>query len=588
MARSLGYVKKTSIRNSGGKSGKSRAGSLPKALWFIYPVIFVYFFQSMAYGSLLQGFSFLLFDLFPFLVTAFLAGALSAVLWWLTGNKWLCFTLLHLLGAVIALGSRITLSAVNSGLAVNNLGIFNELQLISNTPFGVYVPYLLILVLAMLVLNLLVYFLYDWTVPIKNRIPSGIILALAFVFLSQVIVPAMTLAEDKMAEVERLGILLYFNNGFSAKHRLDYPDKDEVDAIMKEVEIGSRNTSIKANVVMVQLNNFVDLSRLKALEADPLPNYHNLYNDASRYLLDLSTEQGDNLNLEFEVLTGLPADFYPNDSQVRGSNTTKGTISLGSIFSSLGYESAAILPYPEAESQRQLFYNNLGFDELVSLEDLASGKPEDVLAGIAKSLKDSGDKPAFIYSQLDLLKEEYTKSPEESYIADLKLLDGYLLQLKEIVGSSKEPTIIVLYSDGMPTLGVDDKLLYEYGTVDSKDTSIETASTLNEGDLLIWNNYNRSNAVYPAGEKFNLSSLPPLLMNYGDFNMPDYFYFISHLKDDRRLDGIGREYLQLDGVLYANDSDTYEDLAHDYMIIVKDILGPNKYAEEDKDKWINE
>ena len=587
MARSLGYVRKTSIRKSGGKSGKSRGGSLPKALWFLYPVLFVYFFQSMAYGSLIEGFSFLLFDLYPFIVTTFLAGALSIVLWWLTGNKWLSFSLLHIVGAVIALGSRITLSAVNSGLAVNNLGIFNELQLISNTPIGVYVPYLLILVLAMLVLNLIVYNLHDWTVPIKNRVPSGIILALAFVFLSQVIVPAMTLAEDKMAEVEHLGVLLYFNNGFSAKHRLSYPDEETIDAIMKEVEIGSRNTSIKANVVMVQLNNFVDLTRLKNFETDPLPTYHNIYNDASRYLLDLSTEQGDNLDLEFEVLTGLPADFYPNDSQVRGSNTTKGTISLGSIFSSLGYVSTAVLPYPEAESQRQLFYNNLGFDELVSLEDLGSGKPEDILAGISESLKDAGDQPVFIYSQIDLLKDEYTKTPEESYLADLRLLDGYLLQLKEIVGSSKEPTIIVLYSDGMPVLGVDDKLLYEYGAVDSKDTSIETSSKLNEGDLLIWNNYNRSNTVYPAGEKFNLSGLGPLVMNYGDFNMPNYFYFINHLKDAKRLDGISKEYLQLDSVLYASDSDTYEELAHEYIIIVKDILGPNKYAEEDKDKWIN-
>lgn len=588
MAKRLGYVTKTQIRKKGSSKGSAlRTGNLPALLWLAYPVLFVLLFQSMAAGSLIQGFAFLLFKPFPFLMTSLLTGFLGFVLWWLIGNKWISFTLLQILGAVIALGSRITLAAVDSGLALNNLAIFNELQLISNTAPGVYVPYILILVPAMAGLYFLVWNLRDFDLPVKNRKLTGLLLALAFLLFSQGILPGITMGNDKLAKVADLGILLYFNNGFSSKDRLDYPTDKEVAAVMKDVAIASPVTGVKPNVILVELGNFVDLSRLKAQGTDPLPNYHNLYNDATRYILDLSTRKGDNLNQEFEALTGLPADFYPNDAQVRGSNVGKGTISLGSIFSTLGYKSCSVLPYKETLNQRQLFYNNLGFDSFLSLEDLGEGRPEDVLGGIEESLKDGGGKPVFVYSQLNVLADRYAESPETAYAADLKVLDGYLLKLKEIVGATKVPTIVVLYSGGMPELGDGNKLLYDYDVLRPTDLEVEKAAALNEGDLLLWNNYNQAPA-YPAGDKADLSSLPEMILGYGNFKMPNYLYYDRYLKKVRRMGAISGSYMELDGILYAKDSDTYKKLAKDFLVIVKDVLGPNKYVEEDKDKWTNQ
>jgi len=100
---------------------------------------------------------------------------------------------------------------------------------------------------------------------------------------------------------------------------------------------------------MVQLTNFIDITKLMEVQADPLINYHNSFNDASKYIVDLSTKQKDNLNVEFEVLAGLPVEFHPKELQVRASNTAEGTISVGGILSKKNYRSLSILPYPKKE-----------------------------------------------------------------------------------------------------------------------------------------------------------------------------------------------------------------------------------------------
>jgi len=335
---------------------------------------------------------------------------------------------------------------------------------------------------------------------------------------------------------------------------------------------------------MVQLTNFIDITKLMEVQADPLINYHNSFNDASKYIVDLSTKQKDNLNVEFEVLAGLPVEFHPKELQVRASNTAEGTISVGGILSKKNYRSLSILPYPKKE--RDEFYKKLSFDDYISSEDLGLGSTKAIINRIEKEIEKSVEKkkPVFIYTHLNILNKKYTDKDLNNYLNDLKLLDEQIALLKKAVVESKEPTILLFYSDNLPELGIDNKLYYDLGYLKSSDLPIEIKSKLNTGEILLWNNYNQG-YNYQAGSTFDLCNIPFLILDESKFSMPNYLQYFKYLKDKKGLSKIAADYIELNNVLFANNTDEYKTLSEEFSIVIKDILGPYKYIEGDAKSW---
>lgn len=583
MRKNIGYVKKTRLRTKAGSKQKVK-GNLPKALWFIYPAIYIFIIQFLAFGSISKGFINTFMNPYPFLLSYLLITGFLFVLWLFFENRWVSFSILNILGLIIALGNRFTIPKGQTGLALNNLGIFNELGLIKNAEFNSFSPFIFMLVIFIPLLYIMIYFMHQWEVGLKFRKIVAVVAFLVFLIFSQLIVPLISTSRSTISNVDKLGVIVFFNNGFFGKDNIKYPDSDQVAEIMSKVEIRKDQPITKPNIIMLQLTNFVDIERVMKHKSDVLYNYNNTFSGATRFIVDLSAKQNNNLNIEFEVLAGLPVEFHPNEYQVRDGNTSEGTISLGGILSRQGYDTLSILPYEKDD--RNSFYKKLSFDKFIGEDDLGNGTSADVLTETKNQLTISSEKnkPVFIYSHLNVLDDRYEENTIDRYLQDLKILDDQLATLYQMILDTKEPTILLLYSDNMPVLGLDNKLYYDSGYLNTQDSNMELKQKTSSGDMLIWDNYNQG-SNYTKGETFDLCSIPYLLLSEVDYPMPNYLQYFQYLKDDIKLSRISSDYLEIGNVLFANDTEEYESLSREFSVIIKDILGPYKYVEENLKLW---
>lgn len=583
MRKNIGYVKKSRLRTKAGSKQKVK-GSLPRALWFIYPAIYIFIIQFLAYGSVGKGFINTFMNPYPFVLSYLLITGFLFVLWLFFENRWVSFSVLNLFGIIIALGNRFTIPKGQTGLALNNLGIFNELGLIQNAEFNNFLPFIIMLIFFIPLLYVIIYFMHQWEEGLKYRRIVAIAAFLVFLIFSQLIVPLISTSRTTLSNVDKLGVIVFFNNGFFGKDNIRYPDSNQVAEIMSKVDIKKDQPITKPNIIMLQLTNFVDLERVMNLKVDALNNYNNTFTESTKFIVDLSAKQNDNLNIEFEVLAGLPVEFHPNEYQVRDGNTSEGTISLGGILSKQGYDSLSILPYQKKD--RSSFYKKLSFDKFISEDDLGNGTSADVLTEIKNQLTISAEKnkPVFIYSHLNVLDDKYEENTVDRYLQDLKILDDQLAILYQMILDTKEPTIVLLYSDNMPVLGLENKLYYDSGYLNSQDSNMEFKQKINSGDMMIWDNYNQG-SNYTDGEAFDLCSIPYLLLSEVDYPMPNYLQYFHYLKDKIKLSRISSDYLEIGNVLFANDTEEYKSLSKEFAVIIKDILGPYKYVEENLKLW---
>lgn len=585
LPRSLGYVKKSKLNKKINNQHKL-TDTYGKLLWIIYPLLLVIMIQILGQGLLISSLLFPFSNFFYFLFNLILVVWLGAILLILTENKWIALNILNGITFIIALGSRITFYNTDNGLALSNLKIFNELKLLENTPGSVYIVFFLIALVFLLILNLMIYFMYNWRLGLKRKLPIAVFSLMIFIVFSQFLTPKITNLANKTFDVKKQGIILFFNNGILPFNSIDYPGQKEVLAIKNGLLAEEKNTEIKPNIIYVQLPNFVDITKMTQLEQDPLVNYHSIFTDGIYLYSDITTAEKNSLNLEFEVLSGLPSEWYPYEVQVRGDNLPEESIGLGSILKADDYLTYSITPESKSDNSRESFYEKLGFEEIITLEELKSDDPENILENIRNTLTSNPKDRLFIYTSLKVMKDSYKGDVVNNYSEDLKKLDSYIGKLKETISLNTTPTVMVFYTSKLPVLGENNSFYRDVGYIGEKK-GIEEDSKLNQGNILIWNNYNKTGEL-KNDQKMDLSQLSARTLNYIGLNMPDYFYYFKELATVDGVHSYNEKYLGKNSVLYSAETETYKTYIKEINVVVKDILGPNKYFEKNKNRWIAE
>lgn len=235
------------------------------------------------------------------------------------------------------------------------------------------------------------------------------------------------------------------------------------------------------NIIIVQLESFMDLERIKGLNftEDPIPTFRKISEESTHGFLKVPTYGGGTVRSEFEVLTGLSTDYLPVGEIPNNNILKKQPVeSLAYILHDYGYDTSVIHNYEGNFYNRDTVYPNLGFDRYISMEYMdkpTNGEwefPEDVLniAPIENILSNS-DKPQFIYNVTveshggyssedfdkytvdgDLDNEE--KNEIQFYIEKLRGVDEYIKELIDYVEESGEPTVIAMFGDHLPSLKV--------------------------------------------------------------------------------------------------------------------------------------
>ena len=243
------------------------------------------------------------------------------------------------------------------------------------------------------------------------------------------------------------------------------------------------------NVVVVLLESFIDPSEVNFLECseDPIPNFHNLESNYSSGYMTVPVVGAGTANTEFEVLTGMSLQYfgtgeYPYKTILKQTDCE----SIASDLSKLGYGTHVVHNNGGNFYSRANAFSMMGFDTFTSKElmniteytPLGSWPTDDILIDeTIKAMDATPDQQDLVYTITvqghgDYPTEKVIENPEitvsgaedeatnnqwEYYINEIHEVDKFIGNLTQALAEREEDTILVLWGDHLPTLGLSEE-----------------------------------------------------------------------------------------------------------------------------------
>ncbi|MBQ3078373.1 MAG: sulfatase-like hydrolase/transferase, partial [Clostridia bacterium] len=254
------------------------------------------------------------------------------------------------------------------------------------------------------------------------------------------------------------------------------------DTLAKKAAEKERSAEDYPNIIFVQLESFFDPMTIKHLtfSEDPIPVFRSLKDGNTSGKLNVPTVAGGTANTEFEVLTGCCLDFFgagefPYYSILR----EKAVESLATDLRINGYTATGIHNYTGSFYYRNDVYQNLGFNNFVSIEymdgyekTLTQWPKDEILKDVMKDAIRLTEGKDFIYTITVQTHGKYIEIPEEMAPVitvegarseeEKNVMEFYLAMLTEVdklIGDIireyedfEEDTIIVFFGDHLPGL----------------------------------------------------------------------------------------------------------------------------------------
>jgi phosphoglycerol transferase MdoB-like AlkP superfamily enzyme len=324
------------------------------------------------------------------------------------------------------------------------------------------------------------------------------------------------------------------------------------------------------NIIFLQLESFFDLNNMTNIKMseNPVPNFEKLMKEYPSGYLNVPIVGAGTVNTEFEVMTGMNLDdFGPGEYPFKTILTEKSCESICFNLKNYGYNCHAIHNNTATFYGRNVVFSNLGYDTFTTIENMnvddftpvGWAKDYFLTDTIISALK-STKKQDFVYAisvqghgsyptdgdydypiTITGLDDEDTTNQYQYYAWQTNEMDQFIGQLIEALEDFGEDTILVMYGDHLPSLGI-------------------TAEELVNEDVyqtqyVIWSNY-ETKYTNEDIEAYQLQSkiLEKLNMTEGDINN----YTQKHKNDDEEeyLEGLQNlEYDQLYGDNLATDGE---------------------------------
>lgn len=289
-----------------------------------------------------------------------------------------------------------------------------------------------------------------------------------------------------------------FVYGFSSSvvdRGMSKPDnysKETIEGIQANVNAAKEETTVTAedapNIILVLLESFIDPYDVNFLEfsEDPVPNFHNLYNNFSSGYLTVPVVGAGTANTEFEVLTGMGLQYfgtgeYPYKTTLKQTDCE----SIASNLSSIGYGTHVVHNNGGNFYSRANAFSMMGFDTFTSKEcmniqeytPLGDWPTDDILIReTIKAMDATPDQADFVYTITvqghgDYPQEKILTNPEirvsgaadegtnnswEYYVNMIHEVDKFIANLIDEVSKRDEKTMIVMFGDHLPTMGLEE------------------------------------------------------------------------------------------------------------------------------------
>lgn len=242
------------------------------------------------------------------------------------------------------------------------------------------------------------------------------------------------------------------------------------------------------NVVYVQLESFIDPAEIKGLtlSENPVPNWTALTAADSSGYLTVPVVGAGTANTECEVLTDMSVRFfgpgeYPYQTRLLGRTAE----SVAYDLKANGYATHAIHNHQATFYKRNEVYPNLGFDDFTSLEYMpkTAETPKNwakdaVLTGqITQALDATPDQKDLVFTvsvqghgkyptepvltnpavTVETCPNETYRYALEYYVNQIREMDTFIGELTAALAARPEKTVLVLYGDHLPSLGLRDR-----------------------------------------------------------------------------------------------------------------------------------
>jgi len=396
-----------------------------------------------------------------------------------------------------------------------------------------------------------------------------------------------------------LSFVLYMPDVF-----IDKPDGYSEKAIKKIADSFDSNEdpgseSTKPNVIVIMSESLFDITKLESVEfnKDPIPTIRHYMNSA----LLSPTFGGGTSSVEFEALTGLSNVFLPSGSSAYQQYLKKETPSLASVFENKGYYPFALHTYHGWYWNRETVYDLLGFNDFISGEDLPDAPIKGQYIGDATITDEIIDKieekeePVFVYAvtmqnhspYVANLYEENSIEVEndfsqstvdmiETYATGISDSDYELSRMIKYFNNSKEPTLIVMFGDHLPSLGTEMAVYNETGFLNKENSYLENQSLTKQTPLVIWKNFGDQVA---NPEVVSPAFLSPIIFENAGLEMPKYYQFLKSFSDG--LPGYTSTLkIDSDGELYSDTPNDMNELEDMYEMIQYDLLFGKQYSKK--------
>jgi phosphoglycerol transferase MdoB-like AlkP superfamily enzyme len=336
--------------------------------------------------------------------------------------------------------------------------------------------------------------------------------------LRKIAVPAATLAvlfialplTTKVAKNTNV-VASYFSNiaqgyedygfvyGFSSSvvgRGMSKPDdysKNTITEIVDEVEDNREETTVNGttgpNIICVLLESFCDPDEINFLEVseDPIPTFHYLEDNYTTGYLTVPVVGAGTANTEFEVLTGMSMQHfgtgeYPYKTILKKTDCE----SIASDLSTIGYSTHAVHNNGGNFYSRVNAFSMMGFDTFTSKElmNITEYTPagtwptDDILVSeTIKTLDATPNQADFTYTitvgthgdypteqviedpayTVSGVEDEGTANAWTYYVNQLHEADNFIADLIAAVDARGEDTVIVMFGDHLPTMGLENE-----------------------------------------------------------------------------------------------------------------------------------
>ena len=239
------------------------------------------------------------------------------------------------------------------------------------------------------------------------------------------------------------------------------------------------------NIITIQLESFFDVYEAEFFETsmDPIPTFHYLMDNYSSGYCKVPSVGAGTANTEFEVLTGMSMRYFgPGEYPYKTIAKYQPMESAATALKAFGYGAHALHNNGGNFYSRADVFNMMGFDSYTSKEFMnvlqytENGWAKDnILTQHILNAMDSTEQQDFVFCisveghgdypeepvienpliQVTGMEDEGKTNSWEHFVNHLYETDKFIADLIAQLEQRGEPTVLVLYGDHLPTMGLE-------------------------------------------------------------------------------------------------------------------------------------